>query len=86
MLIQAAMEQTTKQPVIDPVHVLVMGWVMIALVVLIVVVRTLRGKPFTAQVWKLIVTLVVFAAAAFTGLTAKAIDMVVSFAEKWVNR
>lgn len=76
LLIQGVTEQVTKGPVIDPVHVVVMGWVMIALVVLIVVVRTLRGKPFTAQVWKLIVTLVVFAAAAFTGLVEEAIKAI----------
>ena len=72
-LIQAAMEQMAHEPIIDPLHVLVMGWVMIGLVVLIVVVRTLRSKPFTAQVWKLIVTLVLFGFAAVTGLVDEAI-------------
>ena len=77
LLIQEVAQQVAKEPVIDPLHVVVMGWVMIALVVVIVLVRTLRGKPFTAQVWKLIVTLVVFGFAAVTGLVDVAIKAVV---------
>jgi amino acid permease len=63
-------------------QLVVMGYILVVTAVVIVGVRAYREKPFTAQFWKVMATLIVLGLAAAAGLVDEGIEA----AKGWIGK